>query len=154
MNFRCVALLCAGLFLWAASLSAQDMGSIDFIHKVAEKQKTTFSDAVNFYILTLDKQPASFEANLSLLNKEGITTGYDLSGDTTLRRGVLARMVARHLKLSDSAWYNIFGSERYAFRACVAAGIMPANGSEWDKVSGEELIEIMRRVADLTGGEA
>jgi hypothetical protein len=68
-----------------------------------------------------------------------------------MRKGVAARLLARYLGLTDSLLYDIFGSERYAFRACVAAGIMVADGSEWDAVSGEELLEIMRRVAEISG---
>ena len=42
----------------------------------------------------------------------------------------------------------LLGREGYAFRACVAHGIMDHDGSEWDKISGEELIEIMSKVTE------
>lgn len=131
---------------------AQDMGSLTFIENLGNKKKATFGDAVTFYMLTLDKKRTGFARDLASLQKEGIAAGYDLKADDVLRRGVIARMVARHLKLKDSLWYVVFGTERYAYRACVATGLMSPRGSEWDKVSGEELIEIMRHVGERSGG--
>ncbi len=43
----------------------------------------------------------------------------------------------------------MFRTERYAFRACASRGLMDANNSEWDKLSGEELLEIMAKVSEF-----
>lgn len=143
----------AVLLLMAVSIAgAQDMGSLTFIENLGNKKTATFGDAVSFYMLTLDRNTQGFNRDLNTLNAKGIAAGYNYKKGDALRKGVIALMVARHLKLKDSLWYVFFGTERYAYRACIAAGILPPRGSEWDKVSGEELIEIMRRVGERSGG--
>jgi len=143
-----LCIICAG-----STLLAQDMGSLAFINDLADKKTATFGDAVKLFVVTLDRNSAGFRQDLNVLKKAGVATGYDIKEKAPLRKGVVARMAARYLKLDDSLWYDLFGTERYAFRACVAAEIMIVDGSEWDTVSGEELIEIMRRVGDRSGGE-
>jgi hypothetical protein len=61
-------------------------------------------------------------------------------------------MIARYLDLKDLLLYRLFKIERYAYQACVAAEIMEANRSEYDKLSGEELIEIMSTVDEIKRG--
>jgi hypothetical protein len=63
-------------------------------------------------------------------------------------------MIAGKLNLGDSLMYMILPLERYAFKACIAENIMQTEGSEWDAVSGGELIEIMTAVSVIleTGG--
>ena len=60
-------------------------------------------------------------------------------------------MVVRFLKLDDSLLYNITRAKRYAFRLCVSEGIMKFNGSEYDKISGSELIEVVSKVSEKKG---
>ncbi len=139
------------LFIVSAA-GAQDMGSLTFIENLGNKKTATFGDAVSFYMLTLDKNSQGFTQDLRTLKKKGIAAGYNYNKGDALRKGVIARMVARHLNLKDSLWYFIFKTERYAYRACVAAELLPPRGSEWDSISGEELIELMRRVGERSGG--
>jgi hypothetical protein len=136
----------------STQLFAQNIANIEFINTVADKDKTTFADGVQFFMLTAGKKVQSFEENMKVLNREGIASGINFIKDSPLRRGALALMLARYLKLGDSLLYTIFKSERYAYRACVASNIMSYDGSEWDTLSGGELVEIMTKVSELTGG--
>jgi hypothetical protein len=43
--------------------------------------------------------------------------------------------------------YSIFGTERYAYTSCVSLKLMGGGKSEWDYLSGSELIEIMSKVS-------
>ena len=61
-------------------------------------------------------------------------------------------MTAGYLDLCGSLMYMISGAERYAFRACVAEGIMRGDGSENDVISGPELVEVLGRVSEIRGG--
>lgn len=143
------------VLLIISGAGAQNMGSLTFIENLGNRKTTTVSDAVSFYLLTLNKPAQDFENNVKSLIRIGILKeGFlaDYSGDDILRKGVIAGMVARHLKLRDSIWYIISGADRYAYRACVADRIIPPKGSEWDTVSGEELIEIMRYVGQRSRG--
>ena len=124
-------------------LLAQNFNSVMAINDLADKKTATFEDAVFMFMLQTKKNPVNFATNMKILDKEGITSGFKYKKDQPLRRGIVSKMIARYLKLKDNLFYLMSGSERYAFRACVAHGIMDENNSEWDKLSGEELIEIM-----------
>ncbi|MFH0975302.1 MAG: hypothetical protein V1874_05905 [Spirochaetota bacterium] len=138
--------------LTSSQLSAQNLQSIEFINNVADKDKALYADGINFFMLVTGKKIQSFEENIRVLNREGITTGITLTKNSPLRRGALALMLARYLRLGDSLFYKIFGTERYAYRACAANKLMSYDGSEWETLSGGELIEIMTNVSELTGG--
>ena len=144
--FICFMICCSTI------LYSQNMYTLDFINGLDNKQQAVFGDAVKLIVLDMGKQTTNFSRDLAILNEQNnIAAGYTLNENALLRKGTLARLVARYLDLSGSFMYNIFGTERYAYRACVAAGIMTSNGSEWDIVSGEELLEIMRRTAEVGG---
>ena len=144
--FICFIICCSTI------LYSQNMNTLDFINGLDNKQQAVFGDAVKLMVLDMGKQTTSFSRDLAILNEQNnIAAGYTLDERALLRKGTLARLIARYLDLSGSFMYNIFGTERYAYRACVAAGIMTSNGSEWDIVSGEELLEIMRRTAEVSG---
>ncbi len=146
-------LLAAILLLAGFPAAAQDAGSLAFVNQLDDKASATWGDAVRFFVLTMGGQSAGFRKDIQFLNSRGISTNIGLAEGDTLRKGAAALMVARYLKLSDSLWYSIFGTQRYAFRACASAGIMPANGSERDIISGPELIEIMRITGEMSGGD-
>ena len=142
----------AFIFCFYVSAYSQSMNVLNYINELGDKKQAVFGDIVKLIILDMGERTVSFKSDLSVLNvRNKIAAGYNLGENAPLRKGVAARMIARYLRLNDSLMYNIFGTERYAFRACVAADIMVADGSEWDYVSGEELLEIMRRVAVISG---
>lgn len=62
-------------------------------------------------------------------------------------------MTAKYLDLKGSFMYNLFGTERYALKACIAEDIMDADSSGSDLMSGADLIEVLGRIA-LVKGEA
>lgn len=138
--------------MFSSFLSAQNITNIDFINTTADKDTASFEDGVHFFMLTSQKKIQSFEENMKLLNKEGITTGINYAKTAGLKRGALALMIARYLKLTDSLFYAVFNTQRYAYRACAANNIMSYDGSEWDILSGGELVEIMTKVSEKTGG--
>jgi len=127
-------------------VAAQDTGSLGFINDLASKKQATFGDAVIFFAVAADQQSKSFKKNFETLKEMALMKNLDYDSGKPLRRGMVALMAARYMKLRDSLLYNIFDTERYAHRACVAAGIMDAATSEWGPVSGDELIEIMSAV--------
>ncbi len=140
------------IILFSSQLYAQNISNIELINSVADKETATFSDGVTFFLLVMGQTPKSFEQNIAFLNSEGITKGIALKKDSPLRRGAFALMMARHLDLGDSLLYRIFKTERYAYRACAASEIMSYDGSEWDILSGGELLEIITKVSEITGG--
>jgi hypothetical protein len=143
-----IRLICAAILLISVPSFSQEYRSLDFLNKLTGKKYATWGDAVAFYAITVKKASAGFEADVKTLQQMGITKDSDYGKDDTLRKGMLARMIARHLDLKDSLLYLIFKTERYAHRACVAERFFDSDSSEWDPVSGDELIEIMTSVSE------
>jgi hypothetical protein len=135
------------ILLICVSAFTQYLPSVNFIDQLDDKKIATYEDAVAFFMIEIGIPPAGFEYNKIILDRTGITKGMTYLKNTPLRRGMISLMIARHLKIKDSLFFLISGSERYAFRACAAFGIMDENNSEWDPLSGEELIEIMSRLS-------
>lgn len=126
---------------------------INFINTLGEKKVATYDDALQIFMMEMGKPSGGFTANKRYLDRYGITIKMDYKKDHPLRRGILCKMIARYLDIKDSLFYLIFKTERYAFRACASRGLMDANNSEWDKLSGEELLEIMLKVSDFKDKE-
>jgi hypothetical protein len=143
-RFSASLLLIAVLYSFGAiNLQGQGLGSLDFIHRLGEKKTATMDDAFRLFLLTIDKDPGTFKNNMTVLNKMGLVKRTDYAKDDPVKRGVVAYIVAKHLKLKDSFMFLIFGSQRYAHRACAADDIMTFNQGLGDLLSGDELIEIM-----------
>jgi hypothetical protein len=136
------------LFLFIFPFSLVSAQEINFINSLADKKAVTFEDGVKMYMYTLGKVPAGFNADVAILKGLKLLKAKTYDKDKPLRRGMLALMVARHLKLKGSFFYLLFDTERYAHRACVADGIMNATTSELDKMTGDELLETMSIVAE------
>ena len=136
-------------------LSAFSAGSLDFTEKLGSKETVTLKDAVTFYMFALDKKPGNFQNDVNVLLKLGILkkTKKKFEEGTPLRMGFLCNMIVRHLKLGDSMMYRIFKTDRYAYRVCVAENIVREGTSEWYKLSGEELIEIMSIVIERSSNK-
>jgi hypothetical protein len=133
-------------FLLAFSFaSAQE---INFVNELAAKKVVTFEDGVKMFIYTLGKVPAGFENDVRVLRDMKLLKFKKYDKNKPLRRGMLALMVARQLKLKGSLFYLMFDTERYAHRACMAEDIMDPNSSELDKLTGDELLEVMALVSE------
>lgn len=150
-------LLLVALLLLAAPLLSQEGGfqgvaDIEFVNQVADRPVATVGDAVGLFAMFYGERGEGFEGNLVLLQEKGVVGKSMLNGNDALRRGVLAKMAARYLGLGDSIMYSIIGTGRYAVTVCVANEIMEPSGGEWDILSGGELVEVVRKVAEKAGG--
>ena len=137
------------------AFSQGNLNSLDFTEKLGSKNIVTLKDAVSFFMFALDKKPGKFEKDISELQKLGILkkNKKKYQGKNHLRMGFLCNIIVPYLKLDDSMMYRIFKTDRYAHRTCVASGIVREGTSEWNKLSGEELIEIMSIVIERSGAE-
>lgn len=130
----------------AGQLNAQT-GSVVLVEKISAKESATNADAVALFTYQIGKQYTGYDQGIAALKEAGLITRGEYAENDPLRRGFLSLLAARYLKLSDSLWFVIFRSERYAYRACVSAGVMRSEMSEWDPVSGPELIECAGKLA-------
>lgn len=143
------------IIVFAIPAAAQDMGNIAFIADLSAKKEAAFSDAVKFFAMISGKKHANLEQTIKDLQHDKIIAPADAAADgaAPLRRGTLAFMAARYLRLGDSLMYAIFKNKRYAVTACAAAGIMPGDTGQWDIITGSELIEVMGKIHEKTGGD-
>lgn len=137
----------------AAPLLSQDISEITTINSIADKPAASFSDAVKLFVLIGGGRSAGHDDSMRLAGVQKVVRGMNYKAEDALRRGALALMIARHMDLGGTLFYSIFHSERYAYKVCAENDIMDSNGSEWDRISGGELVEIMRKVSAHRGGD-
>ena len=116
---------------------AQDISQVMFINELDRKETATYGDALRL-----------LKFQIGIISDSDFDS-YFFKGyhyDMELTKGKAARIVAWYLRLKQSLMYNIFKTERYAYRACVAEKFFSTDGSENDLMSGSELIELFSRV--------
>ena len=128
------------------------MHSLQFVNIIADKKEVTFGETVRFFMLTVHGHFLDFERDLDFLVRNNIAQGIKLKESDIVDMGTLSLMCARALKLNNSLFYKIFKNKRYAMLLCAGAGIISENSGARDKVSGEELIEIMRKLEQIQEG--
>ena len=143
--------LAVACFLLQGFLSAQ--GSLTYINQLGAKQIATYADGLYFMVIVLNRAPGNFSKNKAAIQRRVKSVDeIKLKPSDPLNRGAIALLISSYLNLSDSLMYNIFKNQTYAVQACIAAGIMDANCSSNDILSGEDLIEIMDKVSLHKGG--
>ncbi len=150
---KLLLLLAAAGMLFAASASfGQSTNEIEWLGQIDKKQTVTYGDAVDMFMFQTGKKPSSFENDSAAL----VSDGFGLAGytqESPLTRGMLAKMTAKYLDLGGSFMYIFLKTERYAWKACIANGIFPEEGSSTDKMSGAAMLEVFSKISDIKGGE-
>ena len=139
--------LLLAILLASFPLYAEGTGTIEYIQSLAGKPAATVADAVILFAMQDGSQSADFSAARDLLIGKGILKQRDYASEESLKRGLLAGMTARALDLRGSLLFKLTGADRYACSACSAEGIMKGELSEYDIISGPELIEIIGAVS-------
>jgi hypothetical protein len=122
-----VLLLIVSIALFNQTIVKAD--ELSFIEDLGKKNIATENDALILYKLIVENSSFSVISNTE--------------NNIPLKKGFIAYMVADNLKLTDSLFFMMFKSRRYAFRVCVAHNLLNADGSENDLMSGEDLIEFL-----------
>ena len=150
-----IFMITAVMLYLPGNLFSQNMNSVEFINSIADKGEVTTGEAVKLFMMITENRSGSFEENVNRLKSaEVLDAGFHEGANSILKRGLLADMIANKLNLSDSLLGLILPFERYSVKACIAEDIMVTDVSEWDTISGGELIEIMTAVSVMleTGG--
>ncbi|PKL17687.1 MAG: hypothetical protein CVV49_09860 [Spirochaetae bacterium HGW-Spirochaetae-5] len=129
---------------------SQDVTQVTFLSELDNKSTATYGDALIMFKLQSGSS-VSAKGRSSSLKELYVLQGYDETD--TLSKGMASLMTARYLDLGGSFMYMILDIKRYAYKACIANGIFTADGSENDKMSGPELIELFSKISDFKGGE-
>jgi len=148
INMKKLITIISILFFSTLSFS-QQLNEINYTLSLDTKEIATYGDAVTMFTFQLNSRAGDFDQNFRVL-KDIVKTKYDK--DKPLRKGNIAYMTARYLKLNDSLMFRITGFERYAYRTCVAHKIMYGDGSENDIMSGSELLEVFSKISEYREG--
>ena len=128
---------------------SQDITQVTFLSELDNKNIATYGDALIMFKLQSGSTVPS-KGKKTSANESYALKGYTES--ETLTKGMASLMTARYLDLGGSFMYMILDIERYAYKACIANRIFSADGSENDKMSGPELIELFSKISDMKGG--
>ena len=129
---------------------SQDVTQVTFLSELDGKSAATYGDALIMFKLQSGSTVSAKGKKISA------GESYTLEGYTEndpLSKGMASLMTARYLDLDGSFMYMIFDFERYAYKACAANGIFSSEGSENDKLTGSELIELFSKISDIKGGK-
>jgi hypothetical protein len=121
--------------------------SIEYIQNLARKEKATNADAVRLFVLQTGKTFTSHNDGVSQLVANKLLDDGQYDENEPLRKGLLSLITARYLGLDDSLWFNMTGAGRYAYRMCVSEKLFRTGGSEYEYVSGSELLELMGKIS-------
>ncbi|HQI38851.1 MAG TPA: hypothetical protein PLH80_09845 [Spirochaetota bacterium] len=138
MRIISITIMC--LFVATAGFSQSAIVAVN----ISQKTQATVEDAVKLFMFSTVGSITVYEKDAPMLLEKGILPRlYDPNTPVTM--GIVAYMMAKQANIKHSLMFNIFGGQRYAVFACIAAGYLPKNAGEQYKLSGVELIEIMGR---------
>lgn len=137
-------------FLPAVPLRAFETQSLT---QLAGRQAVTFADGVELILvlMQIEKKYPDFDSRKEFLTKTGILpakwNAYGASDP--LRRGELAYMVVKMLRLEGGLKAHLFGmNRRFAMEELIHEGIM-REGHGQDLMTGTELVQVMTQALDF-----
>lgn len=142
--FRTTLILVLSLF--ALTLFGDE---ISFLDQLSEKEEASTSDLVRAfcYLNSLEVGEDDNE-NYGRLKEllPGLPELIDYSSPAKV--GLFSQLAMAHLKIKSGIFYLATKRGRYAARELMLLGIVDYNTSEYELISGLELIRLLQRVAD------
>ena len=130
--------------LFTLNLFSQEKTQAEFLSELDNKDTATYGDALAMFSLQ--------SGGAISVNSISEPKGYSLQNyeeGAPLTTGMASLMTVKYLNLDGSFMYLLFGTERYAYKACVSNNLFNKNGSENEKMTGLELIELFSRISDI-----
>ena len=122
----------------------------DSISEVAEAKEVNWGAFISLLSEILEEtEPSgrSFSSRIETLQqKEIIPANWALTESESLTRGQLSYVLVKVYKLKGSFMNSFFPSGRYSYQLLADKGIMPPRRSENDRLSGDEVLEAIRRL--------
>ena len=120
-----------------------------YLEKLSKKEKASYQDAVYLVAAYTGKlsENSSFNDHIDLLKKE-YPKLKEKKPERILRIGDLAYLICTVKNIKGGIWYSVSKSGRYATRELIYKQIFPQGVSEWDIVSGMELLNTLGKVAE------
>lgn len=122
----------------------------EYLNKLSEKKQASFNDLVYTFCYMLQKDPSSdnIQVNLSLIKDRIKYLPKKYSADKPLTIGDFSLFTMQYLNIKSGIFYMASKSGRYAVRELSLIGIVPYNTSEWENMSGMELINLLQKVGE------
>jgi hypothetical protein len=122
---------------------------IEFTSGIYDKQVVTFTDGVTMYCY-MYKLPVDTDFSKNVESLKGsikyFPAKYD--ADTVFTIGDFSLFAMQYLKLNSGMFYLAARNGRYATRELMIRNIIPFNTSEYEKISGQELVTLIQKVVD------
>lgn len=134
------------------SLAGNDADSqMAFWHTLADRRVTSNDEALHAMLLFLDGQDEAddYDGRVALLQSRQLLAGdFQRPADEAVRRGDVASMVARILKIKGGLTMRLVGpTPRYALRELQYRRVFPP-GSVRQTLSGSELLSVIGKMED------
>lgn len=121
----------------------------DFLNLLSEKKNAAFEDCIaSFCYLYEMEVKDDFNENLELLKQKIKYFPKKYSKEKLLTFGDFSVFAAQYLNLKSGMFYMAGKNGRYASRELIIINIIPLYTSEWDIISGLELIRLLQKVDD------
>lgn len=139
-------IIAISLFFTTFHLFAQEAS---YLEELSRKEKASYQDAVYLIMAYTGKlkENSDFNDNIDSLKKEYPKLRIK-KPDKDLRMGDLAYLICKVKNIKGGIWYTVSKTGRYATRELIYKNIFPQGVSEWDIVSGMELLNTMGKVAE------
>ncbi len=122
---------------------------IAFINQLIGKKYATISDlVVAFCYLYNIEVKEDFSENVKQLSHFIKKFPKNMNSDREITVGDFSLFAVQYLKLKSGIFYLATKSGRYATRELIIINIVPFNTSEFEKISGEELLKYLEKVID------
>jgi len=125
----------------------------DYLNEVVGRGAVSFGDGSELimYLLQVEEDYVEFETQMDFLEKNGLIQKSMLNNTAgePLRRGELAYMLCRALNLKGGLKARMLGlHKRFAMEELIYRGVM-RQGHNLDLVTGQELVVVVTRAAQL-----
>lgn len=135
------------LFLFLILVISSYANQNEFIVLLSEKKEASFEDAViSFCYLYNIEIKNAFEENVENLKRYIKIFPKRYEKEKKLTVSDFSLLAIQYLNIKSGLFYLITKNGRYASRELMLINIIPFNKSEWDIISGIELIKLLQKV--------
>jgi len=122
---------------------------IEFIDNLYKQKNATYYDCIkSFCYLNNLEVTNNFEKDLESLKKIIKYLPKNIPDEKKLSLGNFSLLAIQYLKIESGMMYFATHSGRYASRELMMRGLIPFNASEWEEMSGAELISNLQKVVE------
>jgi hypothetical protein len=122
---------------------------IEFTDGIMSKPAVSFSDGVTMFCY-MYKIPVQkdFDSNVSGLRNKVRYFPKKFTSETYFTVGDFSLFAMQYLGIESGLFYLATHSGRYAARELMIRNIIPFNTSEYEKISGQDLMTLVQKVVD------